>query len=355
VLLISSLATAGVVDAPGALALVLGANLGSTIPALMEAHTPVARRLPMGNLMVRAFGCIVCLTLLPMIAHWLAPLGDTPARIAVNFHTAFNIALALIFILPLESLARLLVRLLPEPPKPNDPGVPQYLDEGALDSANVALANAARESMRMADMVEGMLKGLVEVFGKDDRARATAIGRMDSSLDKLGLAIREYLADLGGEALNEEDGERSQEILAFVINIEHIGDITANNLMEFAAKKAQSGQDFSADDIEDLAAMHTQVMESLRLALTVFLRGDLRAAQQLMARKESLRKLENEASERHIKALRERRDGGGGGDVYLRILRDLKRIHSHLAALAYLPLERAGLLQDRLVREPATT
>lgn len=155
--------------------------------------------------------------------------------------------------------------------------------------------------------------------------------------------------------MNEEDGERSQEILAFVINIEHIGDITANNLMEFAAKKAERGQDFSAEDIQDLALMHTQVMESLRLALTVFLRGDVRAAQQLMARKEVLWKLENEASERHIRALRERRDGGGGGDVYLRILRDLKRIHSHLAALAYLPLERAGMLQDRLVREPATT
>jgi phosphate:Na+ symporter len=169
------------------------------------------------------------------------------------------------------------------------------------------------------------------------------------------MAIREYLADLGGQPLNEEDGERSQEILAFVINIEHIGDITANNLMEFAAKKVASGQDFSADDIQDLAAMHALVMESLRLGLTVFLRGDLRAAQQLVARKEALWRLENEASERHIKSLRERRDGGGGGDVYLRILRDLKRIHSHLAALAYLPLERAGLLQDRLVREHATT
>jgi phosphate:Na+ symporter len=200
-----------------------------------------------------------------------------------------------------------------------------------------------------------MLKGLVEVFGKDDRARATAISRMDPSLDRLGVAIRDYLADLGGEALNEEDGERSQEILAFVINIEHIGDITANNLMEFAAKKAQNGQDFSADDIQDLAAMHAQVMESLRLGLTVFLRGDLRAAQQLIARKEVLWRLENEASERHIRALREHRDGGGGGDVYLRILRDLKRIHSHLAALAYLPLERAGLLQNRLVGEHATT
>ncbi len=351
VLLIVSFATAGVVDAPEALALVLGANLGSTLPALLEAHTPVARRLPLGNLLVRAFGCLVCLPLLHPITHWLAPLGASPARIAVNFHTAFNLGLAVIFILPVERLAQWLIRLQPEPPRPADPGQPLYLDEAALDSANVALVNATRESMRMADTVESMLGNLVEVFGKDDAARASAISRMDPSLDRLGIAIRQYLADLGGEALNEEDGERSQEIHAFVINIEHIGDITANNLMEFAAKKAERGQDFSADDIQDLAAMHTQIMESLRLGITVFMRGDLRAAQQLVERKELLWRLENEASDRHIRALREQHDGGGG-DVYLRILRDLKRIHSHLAALAYLPLERAGLLQDRLVREP---
>jgi phosphate:Na+ symporter len=202
----------------------------------------------------------------------------------------------------------------------------------------------------MLDMVESMLKGLVEVFGKDDRVRAAAISRMDPTLDRLGVAIREYLAELGGEALNEEDGERSQDILAFVINIEHIGDITANNLMEFAAKKAERGQDFSADDILDLAAMHALVMESMQLAVAVFLRSDTRAAQQLVARKPLLWRMENESSERHIRALREHREGGGG-DVYLRILRDLKRIHSHLAALAYPVLERAGLLQERLVRE----
>ncbi len=351
VLLIVSFATAGVIDAPEALALVLGANLGGTLPALLEAHTPVARRLPLGNLLVRAFGCLVCLPLLHPLTHWLAPLGASPARMAVNFHTGFNVALALIFIFPVERFAQFLIRVQPEPSHPADPGQPLYLDHAALDSANVALVNATRESMRMADTVESMLTSLVEVFGKDDAARAAAISRMDPWLDRLGIAIRQYLADLGGEALNEEDGERSQEIHAFVINIEHIGDITANNLVEFAAQKAERGQDFSADDIQDLAAMHAQIMESLRLGITVFMRGDLRAAQQLVERKELLWRLENEASDRHIRALREQRDGGGA-DVYLRILRDLKRIHSHLAALAYLPLERAGLLQDRLIREP---
>lgn len=351
VLLIVSLASAGAVDAAGALALVLGANLGGTLPPLLEADTPVGRRLPLGNLLVRLAGCLLCLPFLPSIAQALLALGGDPARAAVNFHTAFNLALAVVFIVPLDAFARLLVRLLPEPPRPDDPGLPQHLEEAALDSPGVALSNAAREAMRMADMVERMLKDLVGVFGQDDRGRATAISRTDAALDDLGAAIRTYLADLGGEALNEEDGERSQEILAFVLNLEHIGDITANNLMEFAAKKAQSGQDFSADDIQDLAHLHAQVMQSVALALAVFLRNDLRAAQKLAALKSVLWRLENEASDRHLRELRERRLGTHGGDVYLRILRDLKRVHSHLAAIAYPQLERAGLLQDRLVEK----
>lgn len=349
VLLIASLAGAGTIDAPGALALVLGANVGGALPPLFDADTAIARRLPLGNLIVRLGGCLVCLPFLPSLAAALQAFGSDPARVAVNFHTAFNLALALVFLVPIEAFARVLVRLLPEPPRPDDPGVPQYLDEAALDSPGVALSNAARETLRMADRVERMLKDLVGVFGKDDRGRATAIGRMDGALDELGEAIRAYLADLGGDALNEEDGERSQEILAFVLNLEHIGDITANNLMEFAAKKAERGQDFSADDVQDLAHLHAQVMHGLRLALAVFLRGDLRAAQKLAALKGVLWRLENDASERHLRELRERRYGPHGGDVYLRILRDLKRVHSHLAAIAYPRLERAGLLQERLI------
>lgn len=353
VLLIVSLTGAGTVDAAGALALVLGANLGGTLAPLVDADTPVARRLPLGNLLVRLIGCVLCLPFLQPIADALLAYGGGPVRAAVNFHTAFNLGLAMVFLLPLDALARLLVRLLPEPPRPDDPGLPQHLDEAALDSPGVALSNAARETMRMADMVERMLKDLVGVFGKDDRSRASAISRTDAALDALGAAIRAYLADLGGEALNEEDGERGQEILAFVLNLEHIGDITANNLVEFAAKSVQSGQDFSADDIQDLAHLHAQVMHSLSLALAVFLQGDLRAAQKLASLKGVLWRIESDASDRHLRELRERRSGAHGGDVYLRILRDLKRVHSHLAAIAYPQLERAGLLQDRLVEKDA--
>jgi phosphate:Na+ symporter len=355
VLLIVSLVTSGVVPLVPSLALVLGANLGGSLPAWFEAGSPIARRLPLGNMLVKAIGCIVALPLLPFIARQLSLIEPHPARLVVDFHTLFNLSLAIVFIFPVDRLAKLLVKLLPEPVFPANPAIPRYLDEGALENASVALANAAREALRMADMIETMLEGALEVFRSDDRKRAAEISRMDGALDRLSVAVRHYLANLAGEPMNEEDSVRSQEIFSFAINIEHIGDIIANNLLEFAAKKTQRGQSFSEHEVKEIASMQVQVVESLKLGLVVFLRGDERAARQLVGKKALLWHMENDATDCYFKRLRETGShNGDAGDVYLRVLRDLKRIHSHIAALAYPILDRAGLLQNRLIEMPPT-
>ena len=133
VLLIASLATSGVIAPVASLALVLGANLGGTLPPLFEAGTGVARRLPLGNLLVRGAGCIVVLPLLSMIAGLLAHIEPAPARLVVNFHTAFNLALAVLSLPFTDRLAGLLTRFLPDPPRPADPGKPIHLETAALE------------------------------------------------------------------------------------------------------------------------------------------------------------------------------------------------------------------------------
>jgi phosphate:Na+ symporter len=349
-LFIVSLVTSGAIAPVPALALVLGTNLGGTLPAYFESGSTTAQRLPLGNLLIRAVGCVAMAPLLPFIARLLFVIEPQPARMVVNFHTLFNVALAAIFIAPADKIARLLIRLLPDPLLPVDPGVPQYLEEAALQNASVALVNAAREALRMADMIETMLMGALEVFRTDDRKRAAEISHMDEALDRLSAALRHYLAELAGEALNEEDSIRSQEIFSFVINIEHVGDIIANNLLEFAVKKAERSQSFSQHELEEIGSMHAYVVESLKLGLAVFLRGDERAARQLVDRKALIWRMENEANDCYFHMLREEEiHKYGAGDVYLRVLRDLKRIHSHIAALAYPILDRAGLLQNRVI------
>jgi phosphate:Na+ symporter len=354
VLLVSSFAATHVVDPTGALALVLGANLGGALPAFMDASTPAARRLPLGNLLVRASGVVLALPFLHEITHIFELAEPAPGRLVVNFHLAFNLVLAAVFIGPVDGLARLLTRWLPDPPPSADPSRAVYLDVGALDSATVALANAARETLRMADMVEAMLRDTLGVLRLNDRVRAAAVASLNRCVDQLGGSIRRYLADIGDEQTldNQREGARAQDILSAVINLEHVGDIVANSLVEFAVRSLKMGRAFSPEELEMVTAMHGELLESLRLALTVFLQGEPRDAKRLVARKTQFRESEAAATALSVRLLRSAaaasRVGDTGpaeqvaeeSDLFLRTVRDLRRIHSHLASFAYPILHR---------------
>jgi phosphate:Na+ symporter len=354
VLLVASFAATHVVSPDGALALVLGANLGGALPALVDASTNAARRLPLGNLLVRATGVLVALPLLPVITETLSRIDSAPGRLAVNFHLALNLVLAAMFLGPVSRLARLLTRWLPDPPAPADPGRPIHLEVAALDSATVALANAARETLRMGDMVEAMLADTLEVIRRDDRARASAIAQWNRCVDRLGAAIRRYLADIGDEQTldNQFEGARGQDILAAVINLEHVSDIIHNSLVEFAVRSSKRGEILCAEELETITAMLGALHESVHLALAVFLHAETRDAERLVARKTVFREFEVAATTLSVRLLRSAAAASRLADpkaaervaqetgLFLRMVRDLRRIHSHLASFAYPVLHR---------------
>lgn len=357
VLLVGSLAASHVIGPTETLALVLGANIGGALPPLLHASTTEARRLPLGNLLVRLIGALVLLPFLAPLAHLMQHFASGETRLAVNFHLAFNVALALPFLLSVDHSAALLMRFLPDPPRPSDPGRPLYLEVAALDSATVALANAARETLRMADMASGMLRDALEVLRSGDPGKAADISAADRAIRQVGAAIRSYLVAIGGEQTLDDarDADKGQDILSAVINFEHISDIIANSLMDFAIKELKRGQVLSAAELASISAMQTELVESHRLAVAVFMSGDVDAAQRLVERKRQLREMEAAATEVSVGLLREAAARAGGGDpvgqaaeesgLVLRIARDLRRVHSHLASLAY-PVLRRRARQD---------
>ena len=355
VLVVMSLAASHVVDAPAALALVLGANLGSAINPLIEGGqpgNPASRRLPVGNLLTRVVGCIVLLPLLPQAAELLARVETGPARVAADFHTAFNAGLALLFLPALDAVARLLNAWFPDQPKPSDPGAPLYLDPSAVGNPAVALVGAAREVLRMGDLIETMLRESLTALLTGDRKLVATISRMDDAIDSLNTAVKLYVTRMTRDSLDDRDGYRAMEIVSFAINLEHVGDIIDKNLMDLANKKIRRGLTFAPDAEADIVAFHQQVLESLRLAVGIFMSGDLNVARQLIAAKATLREAEHAAAEKYVQRLR---DGSPtlveSTSLDLDILRDLKRIHSHLCSAAYPVLERAGALQASRLRE----
>ena len=351
VLLVMSLAYSQFVTEPAALALVLGANLGSAINPLLEAGVrgdPASRRLPVGNLINRLVGVLIALPLLQPIARELAALQPDAAKMTAEFHMLFNVALAAIFIGPLDAVAWLLVRILPEKKQTADASVPRYLDDAALENPPLALANAARETLRMGDTVEAMLREVMAALMANDRKLATDVSRLDNVVDRLNEAIKLYITRLTRDSLDEREGRRAMEIVSFTINLEHIGDIVDKNLCELAAKKIKRRYQFSAEGAAELTAFHKRVVESLQAAFGIFMTGDVEAARKLLREKAALRRAELDAADRHFERLREGRpESLETTSLHLDILSDLKRIHSHICSVAYPVLEAAGELPAR--------
>ncbi|MCB9958680.1 MAG: Na/Pi cotransporter family protein [Rhodospirillaceae bacterium] len=352
VLLIASLAAGAIVTPAAAVAMVAGANLGSAVNPLLEGPrgNPAARRLPVCNMVNRIVGCVLTVALLGPITAALGHLSADPARLAANFHLVFNLAMAALFIGPLPWLARLAVRLFPEKPDDADPTAARYLDPGALRLPHVAIANAAREALRMADTVGTMLQGALDVFRSDDRKLLQEIRRKDDLLDRLHDAIKRYLTQISLEALDEADALRISEVLTFAINLEHVGDIIDRNLMDAAAKKVQRKLSFSPEGAQEIAALLERLCATQRMAAAVFMSGDLRSARLLMREKEFVRHQESLATEAHFERLRAgRTESIETSALHLDILRDLRRINAHLVTSAYPALEQSGdLLPSRL-------
>ena len=357
VLLVMSLAATHVVTPVAALALILGANLGSAINPLIEASqpgNPASQRLPLGNLLMRAAGCLLLLPFLRVIAEHLPQLESSPARAAADFHTAFNVLIALIFIMPLDTIAGLLTRWLPAPRTPVDPATPLYLDSSATSTPSVALVCAAREVLRMGDLIESMLREAMTAFLTSDRKLVAEISRMDDAVDSLNRAVKLYVTRITRDSLDDGDGHRAMEIVSFAINLEHVGDIIDKNLMDLANKKIRRGISFSTEGAAELVAFHQQVLDSLRLAVGIFMSGDIDVARRLVAAKAQLRETEFAAAERYLVRARDpSADTIESTSLDLDILRDLKRIHSHLCSAAYPVLERAGALRPSRLRTSA--
>ena len=344
VLLIASMAGADMMTPVTALALMLGANIGGALPSVFSAGSPVARRLPVGNLLIRLFGSLLLLPCLPLIAAQLGRTDIGPAQLVVYLHSAFNIALALLFIGLTEPMARLLSRLFAEQQSPVDPGMPQYLDEAGLEVANIGLSNAVREALRLADMASLMLSQVLQLFEKPDQAAFAKVRQLDHSVDLLSAAIRAYLADIGHDGLSDHDADRAQEILMFVINLEHAGDIL-NNLAQLAIRRTRRGEHFSSFELRHIQAMHQALQDSLNLAVTAFMGEDVLAANTLVSHKDTVRKLEAKASREHFRKLQNDKTAWAeSGDIFQRVLRDYRRVHHHIAALGYPVLERCAEL-----------
>ncbi|CAN7351661.1 Na/Pi cotransporter family protein [Rhizobium rhizogenes] len=351
VVLILSLASAGILSPALTVVLVLGANLGGAIPPVVATLSgpATARRVTLGNLIVRTIGCLIVLPFASYIGAWMQGLHFSPAKLPVDVHLLFNIALA-ICAWPFSSfLSKTMLRLVRDDPQTDDG--PKFLDHNALSTPVVALASATREVLGVGDLIERMLIRTQNSFNHNDLSPLREIAGLEKRVDRIQQEVKIYLSKLGREGLDDENGRRSIVIIDYAINLEHIGDIIEKGLAEQVAKKIGKGLTFSDDGYQELQKLFSMTIDNLRIAQTIFVTRDFNLARQLMEVKVDVRRLEKQSSERHLERLRDGRvDSLQTSSLHLDMLRDLKRINAHIVSVAHPILDESGLLIESRLR-----
>ena len=351
-LLVMSFAEKGVVPLNAALALIIGANIGTALNPLLEGARggdAAGRRVVVGNLITRLAGAAVATPLLSLIGVHLVQIEPNFSRAVADFHTAFNLVIALAFLPLLQPLARLLERLVPVEIGPADPKRPLYLDEPALETPSIALGHASREALRMVDVLNSMIEGVADALRLGDREAVARARRQDDLLDALNSEIKRYLSRLDPETLTDDEHRRAEAVLTFSLNLEGAGDVVERNLASLVAKRLKRGVESSPEDDREIREAFEAVRANLRSAASVFTTGDRRAARVLSQQKAEFRRREGEAIKTHFARLRQQREATAPA---LDLLRDIKRLNDHLVAgAAYPVLEAAGELMPSRIAD----
>ncbi|MFT4150453.1 MAG: Na/Pi cotransporter family protein [Paracoccaceae bacterium] len=352
VIFVMLLAQGGVVQAPLALAMVAGANLGGAIPPWLAVANEGAgaRRLTLANLMVRAAGALVVTAAAGPLAALVARVFPDPAQAVVWSHVGFNIALLVVFLPLIGPVGRLVDALVPEG-DPEGAGGPAYLDESLLSTPPLALAVAARETLRLGDLVAQMLERTETALRNSDEGAAHEVVALETQVDRLHEAIKLYVARLSRGEMDEEDTRRANEIISYAINLEHVGDIIDSGLVEGAEKKIRRRLSLSPEGMGEISSFFAETLANLRLAQAIFLSRDPALARQLIDSKIAVRKIEADSAERHLARMRAgRAETLETSTIHLDMLRDLKRVNAHLASVAHPILEEIGVLGESRLR-----
>ncbi len=359
ILLIASMVAQQVLSVEPAIAIVLGANLGgAVIPVVLTRFAaPAARRVSAGNLLFRAVASVAALVLLDFLVPALELLRLQPEQAVVLAHVAFNLAIVVVF-LPLTDVVQPLLSAIIRERQGSAQHADllaarkSHLDRSVVHTPRLALASATREMLLTGEVVELMLRPLMELFESGNKEQIKEIRFLVVEANLVHSDIKDYLVELNREAMDSLDAHRSMELANYSINLQHVGEIVSTNVLKLVEEICANRLSFSHEGKQELIEQHALLMANLQLAMNVLVSGDRDLARDLIAEKERMRDLEMLSQDQHLKRLHNGSvQSAETSKIHLEAIRAFRQINSLFASVAYPILAEAGELLDSRLAE----
>ncbi len=341
--LLQILAFSGLIDFHIAIPIILGENIGTTITAELAAlgTNLNARRTARSHALLNVFG--VLYMAVPVYLGWygrlieaLIPGPVTQGNIMVHIalaHTVFNVINSVCVFLPLvRVLEKAAVRLTPSK-KGSLELSPIFLEKHLLDSPPLAIQQAVKELIRMAEMAKDALDSAIGCYFNHDPILEDRVLKQEDAVDLLQKEITQYLIEISERNLDESEAEEIPVLVHSVNDVERIGD-HAENIIELAIRKHEQKLEIGIKALEELKqiadhthAMFDDVLQTLR-------EQDDRAALRVLEKEEKLNSMQIRMKENHVIRLQNQECQILAGLVFVSFVDNLEKIGDHITNIA---------------------
>ena len=293
------LAQQGLISLETGIALIMGANVGTAITALMASigKPREALRAGVAHAMFNVGGAVIWIPFIGLLASFVEDLGGGDARQLANAHTLFNVINALLIIGFIPVFARFIERIVADAPEEEGRTVRvRYLDPTLLRTPSLALDRARLELLRMADRVRSMLADILPATLRGTRWELLEIEERDDEVDSLHRQIITYLGEISQTRLSGRETEELIGLMEATNDLEAIGDLIETNLVALGLNRAEQGLTVSEETSRVLTEFHTKIVEALDLAMLALTQKNEGAARRVSKMKREVNSLERAAT-----------------------------------------------------------
>jgi phosphate:Na+ symporter len=353
------LASQGLVNLEGGIALALGANIGTCATAGLAAigKPREAVRVAVAHVTFKILGVLIMAWFIPWFAEfarWVSPVADdlsgtakmaaeTPRQIA-NAHTMFNVFITLAFLPFATQFARFCEMVVPMKEMTVEETAlaqfqPRHLDNLLIKSPPLALSMVRREVSRVGQVVEEMLGAVPETVFVGNVERMNRVREMDDQVDSLYRAIAQYLVHVSRENLSERDSNEAMALANVNSEIENIGDIVETHLHHLTTVCDANNISFGDEYLEALELYHGRVFDAFKSTLVAIEHDRRETAEMVIEQKEEIvGGMDKFMAERQARLMYEDHtpEEMAAFTLLTDIMENLKRIYEHTNRMAKL-------------------
>jgi phosphate:Na+ symporter len=334
--IIQALASQNLINLRTAFALVLGANIGTTVTALIASigGNVSARRVALAHVLFNVGGVLIFLPFFTLYVSFVSHTSISLVRQIANSHSLFNIICTFLYLPFYKPYARLVEKMVPGDEKVIEGGA-KYINAKLLKVPTVAVEAIRNELYRLKETVKTNFKCLFDMIAKNDGKLFKEIQFRERAINDITKEIQTFISKVFGSLVSEEEAEKVTSYLNISIQLERIGDIVKGT-SELMIEKIGNGIMFSEYAQEDLKNMMNTVNKEFEITTENLEAIDEETFLAVDTMEGTVDELEVELRDKHVKRLTEGVCTTEAGLLYIDVLSNLERMSDHIYKIARL-------------------